>query len=61
MSKRNGKEYLWIKVTRDKYELPECVFDTAKELAEYEGCTPNSVAQRISRGDGLVRKVEVVG
>lgn len=34
---------LWLKVTKDKYELPLAVADTIPELAEMTGCTVSSL------------------
>ena len=35
--------YLWIKVSNDKYELPLAVGDTAQELANLCGTTKNAI------------------
>lgn len=37
-----------MKVTMDKYELPVLVADSAVELAEKLGCTPNNIYSSIS-------------
>lgn len=42
------KRCLYIKVTRDKYELPLFVADTAREMAEHEGNTENTIYSSIS-------------
>lgn len=39
---------IWIEVTRDKYELPIHVADTAKELAEMSRCSTNNIYSAIS-------------
>ena len=36
-------KYLWMAVTPDEYELPLCVADTARELAEKYGTTTNTI------------------
>lgn len=41
--------FIWMLVTKDKYELPIAVFDTARELAEYVGLPVNSVLSAISK------------
>lgn len=40
---------LYIMVTRDKYELPLAVADTAAELASMVGVTTNAVLSGISK------------
>ena len=35
---------VWIKVSADKYELPEVIVDTAQELAEICGTTTNNIS-----------------
>ncbi len=40
--------YMWI--SKDKYELPLAVADTAQELADIVGTTKNTVLSSISRG-----------
>ena len=44
-------KYLWLLVTKDKYELPILVADTANELAKMTGTTKNNVVSQISRGN----------
>ena len=64
---------LYLAVTSDELELPICVADTAKELADMLGTTPGCIYSYISReqkgvsnrGKGkrrtyLIRKVEEV-
>lgn len=35
---------LYMKVSRDKYQLPEIVCDTLKELAERSGVKPQTIS-----------------
>ena len=35
---------VWMKVTKDKYELPVAIADSCKELAEIVGKTSNTVS-----------------
>ena len=39
---------LYLKVTKDKYELPLYVAETAREMAAHEGTTENAVYSSIS-------------
>lgn len=39
---------IWMKVTNDKYELPEMVADTAEQLAHKLGITKNHIFSAIS-------------
>lgn len=56
---------LWLELSRDKYELPLIVADSAAELARKAGVKPNTVFQYIFRyRNGLIKyerfcKVEV--
>ena len=43
------KEYLWLAVTPDQYELPLAVADTAEQLAEMFGLTRGSVINLVSK------------
>lgn len=54
------KKYLWLLVTKDKYELPLAVADTANELARMTGTTKNNIVSQISRGNkkSMYRRVE---
>ena len=54
-------KYLWLLVTKDKYELPILVADTANELAKMTGTTKNNVVSQISRGNkkSMYRRVRV--
>lgn len=39
---------LWMKVTKDKYELPIAVAGSAAELARMVGKTQNAIRSRVS-------------
>ena len=41
--------YVWMKVTKDKYELPVAVAETHSELARICGTTPGNVLSSASR------------
>lgn len=41
--------FVWMKVTRDKYELPIAVADSASELAKMCGVSEQSVLSAICR------------
>lgn len=41
--KPKGREIIWMEVTKDKYELPVMVADSARELAEVHGVTRGSI------------------
>jgi hypothetical protein len=41
---------LYVKCSKDEYQLPEIVCDSAKELAKKTGKTPGSIATMISKG-----------
>lgn len=45
---REMKKKIWMEVTRDKYELPIRIADSAKELAEAAGTTLNNVRSAAS-------------
>jgi hypothetical protein len=51
------ERYLWLKISRDKYELPEAVADTAAELARMLGVGKSA----ISKSKHLYIKVRVDG
>ena len=64
MSKKPKEQYVWMKVTNDKYELPVLVADSAPELAKMLGCSPNSIYSSLShakhrRQNTTYRKVVV--
>lgn len=67
MAKR--REYEWMYVTDDKYELPMFSAETATDLAKLIGILPNSVrsglyeghrAKGIKKRKGKIIKVEIV-
>lgn len=35
--------HVWLEVTKDKYELPLAISDTARELAEIVGVSKNTI------------------
>lgn len=39
---------IWMKVTKDKYELPLIVADTAEELAQKCGTSANNIRSTVS-------------
>ena len=41
-------KHIWMKVTKDKYQLPLAVADSASELARICGTTPNSIVSTFS-------------
>ena len=49
---QNGREgnvsVLYLKVSRDKYELPEAVADSIKEMAVLQKTTPNAIHRAFS-------------
>ena len=53
MSRRKARKVtLYMMVTRDKYELPLYVTESAAELAKYAGTTANSVHRSIMQRPG---------
>lgn len=40
---------VWMQITKDKYELPVAVANTANELAEIVGVDVNSIRSAVSR------------
>ena len=55
---------LWIKVTKDKYELPEAVADSVDQLAKMLGIPKNTIYSSISHAkkkgfNSIYRKVEI--
>ena len=56
---------VWMEVTRDKYELPKLIADSAAELAVLSGATENNVSSSASKykkgiyRSSRFRKVEV--
>ena len=49
-------KYIYMAVTKDKYELPVCIADSAKELASLLGVTPNNVVSSISKHEKGIYK-----
>ena len=50
--------FVWMAVTKDKYELPIAAADTAKELAEMIGRTPGTIGNAVSRfGKSIYKRV----
>lgn len=59
------KKYLYMKVTRDEFELPVAVADSVAELAKMLGIKPNTVSRSLSRQKchgrkSCYRKVEII-
>jgi hypothetical protein len=58
-------KHLYMKVTKDKYELPEIVCDSAKELAEICGVKRDTIYTAISNykqgrsNFSIFKKVEI--
>ena len=46
------EKYYFLMVSNDKYELPLCVAESVKELAEMTGMKPNSITVALLRGYG---------
>lgn len=63
--KQNGKEYVWMVVTEDEYELPLVIAESPTELAKIIGTKPDTIRSCYSHyKNGRVkhckfRKVEV--
>lgn len=51
--------FVWMKVTKDKYELPVAVADSANELARILNTTANNISSSLSKGYGTYLKVAV--
>ena len=47
---QDGKKLtpLWLMVTKDKYQLPLAVADTAEELAEMVGVRPSTIVKSVT-------------
>ena len=43
------REFLWLAVTPDAYELPIMVCDTAEELGQKYGLSRNSIISNVKR------------
>ena len=65
-NKKKEPKVLWIAVTPDRYELPVCVCDSQKDLAERLGVTVSNIShlaerkRRSSRSKYYVYKVRNV-
>ncbi len=46
--KKKKPKYIWMLVTTDKYELPLCVADSSKELAEMVGTNEVNVRTAVA-------------
>ena len=53
-------KFLYIKVSKDKYELPVAVAESVDELAKMTGNTKKSIYSMVSRNTGGYRKVAVM-
>lgn len=53
------KKYIYIKVTRDKYEFPIRITDSVVEMAKLEHTTENSISSSISHNKGTYFRIEV--
>ena len=53
-------KFLYMKVSKDKYELPVAVAESVDELARMTGNTKKSIYSMVSRNTGGYRKVEVM-
>lgn len=53
------KKYLYMRVTRDKYELPLAVADSEAELAEMLGLQRTTVHRGFRKKKSAYRKVEI--
>lgn len=49
--------YIYMKVTKDEYELPIAVADDAYQLADVCGTTPNNIYSSISHGRKSYKRV----
>lgn len=56
---KKHESMIYMKVSRDKYELPLAVADTADELALIVGTTKNTVLSSISHGHRTYIRVNV--
>lgn len=50
------QKYLYMKITRDEYELPVAVADSVIELAKMLGVKPNTISRSLSRQKKHERK-----
>lgn len=47
--KKKEPKVLWVATTTDKYELPICVYDSQKDLAERLGTTVSNISYLAER------------
>lgn len=60
MEKKEPK-YLYVEVTRDKYELPVRVADSVGELAKMMGTSPQNISCMLNRKKrGNIKKTKVI-
>ena len=45
------QKYYWMRVTKDKYELPIAVGDTSEELAKLDGVKAATIRRAICRSN----------
>lgn len=48
-NKEGEPEVLWVATTPDKYEIPICVCDSQKDLAEHLGVTVSNISHLVKR------------
>ena len=63
-ARKKKPAYVWMKVTRDKYELPVALAETAGELAKLTGSTVVSICsgiyhERTKRCRSIYKKVRI--
>lgn len=46
--KKAKKKYLWLMVTKDKYQLPLAVADTAEELGQMVGVSRTTIIKSVT-------------
>ena len=51
------KKYYWMRVTKDKYELPIAVGDTSEELAKLVGVKAVTIRRAICRSNECKKQV----
>lgn len=51
---------VWMMVTRDKYELPVVVANTAKELAEVTGKSEENIRSSVCKAEKTGRRCKYV-
>lgn len=54
-------KYIWMEITKDKYELPVAVADTCEELADMCGVSPYTVRNSWRRyAKGKLKKTKYI-